>query len=496
MPSATVSRRTALISDTDPVCGTCRKKSRKCDRTRPTCMRCRNHGLVCEGYQLNIQMYDMKNGALRKTRSNAKVDHETRDSVKDATKSMLTPSTTNSPGSSHTNSSTGMNQQPNVNQEQELLLYYQNTVCATLWITCQETPNPFEFFLLPLAHQHPGLLNAILGLAACHIAKPGTQPKHPLFTAAIQYRLEAIQSLKELLLKEESHGLSELEEEAAMAIVLVSVLHDLYDCGISPHGAHLNGVTFLCERLIHRYRNMTSNKLFLITMLTWFDLSRGFSGAEKLAFPPSIRDFVASTAASTLNSVVGCPAEVFVAIGAMLSAGKKFARKEMDADEFRMILDPILAQLRACDPTKGHYPNRDVEWVLLAEAYRHMAIIRVLRFPDTCKIPCTDDRIKASVAAILDVSATIPRQSPFFKRLLFPLFVAGADTNSPHQQQYALMCLENIKITTGISYRRSVFMMLEQTWEDRQKSDGTTNVPWFNYTCSNQLARQHDYLFF
>ncbi|KAF1956978.1 hypothetical protein CC80DRAFT_52920 [Byssothecium circinans] len=497
MPSA-VTRRT------DPVCGTCRKKSRKCDRTRPTCLRCRNHGLVCEGYQLNIQMYDMKNGALRKTRSSAKAERETRASIRKATdtKALETISqcTADSmddlPVSSHTADSTRNTQPSEVDQERELLLYYEDTVCKSLWITSQNTPNPFEMFILPLAYQHTGLLKAVLGLTACHIAKPGTEPKHPLFTAAIQYRLAAIQSLSELLLKEESYGLSEMEEEAALALVLILVLHDLYDCGRSPHGAHLNGVTFLCTRLANGSRKMTPSKLFLITTLTWFDLLRGFSGAEKLAFPSSIRDFVASTAGHTLNSLVGCPVEIFTSIGETLSAGKKFRAHDMPENEFEDILDRTLTQLRTWDPVQKQYPNEDIEWTLLAEAYRHVAILRVLRFPDTFKIPCTDDRIKASVSAILDASAAISRESPYFKRLLFPLFVAGADTVSPHQQQYALVCLEHIKATTGISYRRSVFTMLKKTWEDRKKSDGTRNVPWFEYTCSGDLIRQHDYLFF
>jgi hypothetical protein len=37
----------------------------------------------------------------------------------------------------------------------------------------------------------------------------------------------AIQSLGELLLKEEVYGWSELEEEAAMALVLMLVVHDV-----------------------------------------------------------------------------------------------------------------------------------------------------------------------------------------------------------------------------------------------------------------------------
>lgn len=41
-----------------PVCDTCRKKSRKCDRARPSCTRCIVKGLVCEGYPTTFKIYD------------------------------------------------------------------------------------------------------------------------------------------------------------------------------------------------------------------------------------------------------------------------------------------------------------------------------------------------------------------------------------------------------------------------------------------------------
>lgn len=99
-------------------------------------------------------------------------------------------------------------------------------VCPDLWI-CQSSPNPFELYILPLAHEHRGLLDAVLGLTACHISKPGVLPRHYLFNAAIEYRLKAIQSLSALLAKEDRFGLSALEEEIALAIVLMLVFHDV-----------------------------------------------------------------------------------------------------------------------------------------------------------------------------------------------------------------------------------------------------------------------------
>lgn len=43
----------------DPACGTCRKKCRKCDRSRPICNRCKDKGLHCEGYPPRFQFCEL-----------------------------------------------------------------------------------------------------------------------------------------------------------------------------------------------------------------------------------------------------------------------------------------------------------------------------------------------------------------------------------------------------------------------------------------------------
>lgn len=43
----------------DPACGTCRKKCRKCDRSRPICNRCKTKGLHCEGYPPRFQFCEL-----------------------------------------------------------------------------------------------------------------------------------------------------------------------------------------------------------------------------------------------------------------------------------------------------------------------------------------------------------------------------------------------------------------------------------------------------
>jgi len=129
--------------------------------------------------------------------------------------------------------------------------------------------NPFKDYILPLASQNAGLLEAVLGLSACHMMNRDPEANARMFTAAIEHRLSAFQALGVLLLKEESSGLSEMEEEVALAIVLTLVLHDICDCGKSKYGAHLNGVAFLCSRIAGRARCPSPGKMFLVTALTW-----------------------------------------------------------------------------------------------------------------------------------------------------------------------------------------------------------------------------------
>lgn len=57
----------------DPACGTCRKKSRRCDRGRPHCQRCISKGLLCDGYATRFKIYDLANngGKARATATRA-----------------------------------------------------------------------------------------------------------------------------------------------------------------------------------------------------------------------------------------------------------------------------------------------------------------------------------------------------------------------------------------------------------------------------------------
>ncbi|EOD48818.1 putative c6 zinc finger domain protein [Neofusicoccum parvum UCRNP2] len=237
--------------------------------------------------------------------------------------------------------------------------------------------------------------------------------------------------------------------------------------------------------------------MFLVSCLAWLDALRGFSGAEKLAYSDEVRKCLLNDRDWSLETLVGCPTEILYEIGKVLSAGKDHFNGVLSTEDFQVILDAADSFLQNWDVDQAAYPTQDPEWKLLAEAYRNACTIRVRRFPDPINsVPPEDSRIQEPVKAILDVAAKMPMDSPFYKRLLFPLFLAGADTSSPHQYHYVHLCIDHIKRTTGFQHE-AMTGLLHKVWDERPKNpEGWRNVPWHEWTCSTLLKVQHAYLFF
>jgi hypothetical protein len=85
------------------------------------------------------------------------------------------------------------------------------------------------------------------------------------------------------------------------------------------------------------------------------------------------------------------------------------------------------------------------------------------------------------VVGILDAAAGLPATSPLAKRLLLPLFMAGADSLSPHQRHYTLIRIQEIQKQTN--FRITAPDLLEKVWKARaeQDNDDRTDVPWMEY---------------
>lgn len=340
-------------------------------------------------------------------------------------------------------------------------------------------------------------------------------------TLSLQFRVSALHCLGSLLLKEEVSGLTSDEEEFVLGMALLLVLHDVgnilfryrntaytylgmrnwsfvswsssirrcFPLQETSSARKLcdtvrgDQVFCICSSLVGP-SNCCPRRSAVKLKHERLDLLRGFSGAEKMAYSPDVRECVRDHASISLHTLLGCPPEMFYRIGQVLESGKSYLAGNLSLQKFQTFLTQADNFFRTWEPHDSRYPTEHQEWRLLGEAYRHACLLRVMRFPDAFAVSCEDAQIQVSVTAILDVCAAIPTDSAFHKRLLFPLFLAGADASSAHQIHYASWRVGEIKHATGFQHP-AMTELLTQVWEERRSnSRGWKNVPWMEFVCA------------
>ena len=372
------------------------------------------------------------------------------------------------------------------------LSYYDQHVCPIIAIVQTGLGNPFRDHVLPLAYEHVGLLHAILGLASCHLGITGDLIGY-YKTEALKHRVEAIRCLAELLADERERLLPASHRDVVLAIINILVLHDICESGISTNGVHLRGAAYMCERLMASTEAMQSRRtVFLLGSLAWLDMMRGISGAEKLSFSQEDRERIVNASGADFEITCGCPKELFLILGDVMERGKLYLAGQITAETFERKLARNERELLIWNEERDIYPTRDEHWKCLADAFRHAAILRVLRFPDTFSRSADFPEVQQSVTKILDVASEVPASSSLAKRLLLPLFMAGADSLVPHQRHYILMRIQEIQDQTG--FVTTAPLLLKKVWYDRKKQNKNdkTNVPWMEYVC---LSSQKFYMY-
>ncbi|KAB8233875.1 uncharacterized protein BDW43DRAFT_275378 [Aspergillus alliaceus] len=500
-----------------PACLTCREKCRRCDRARPNCHRCISKGLVCGGYPEQFRFCGIasrgkwKGARIPVSAQRPRNISERVESERDNSRQQATESTDDTQRSSGETDSLSHPEKPTADTEEippdiakilrlpeteTLLAHYDEYICPhQISEIGYNSTNPYRLYIIPLARQQIGLLYAVLGLSASHLGRlTGDQTMYE--ATAVEYRMKAIRALSEEIRRSQASTLLEDEQDAVLAIIQVLLLHDISESGVSSHGIHITGAMSVCKRLLisEGLSGYRQRAVFFLGNLAWLDIVRAFAGPERLCFSQDIRELVACASENTFEMVNGCHREVFLIIGSVLEKAKEYTLGWLTWDEYQIAMLVAKHKLYSWDRTGKIYPSADHRWLAVAEAFQFACILRILRLLDHLR-PAKDPEIQDCVARILDATATISSEFSLLELLILPLFIAGADSLSPHSQYYVLARFKEIE-------RRSEFRnpvpreLLEKVWAARaaQSPDEDENISWTNFTHCPGIARQHDYL--
>ncbi|UKZ84045.1 hypothetical protein TrVFT333_011861 [Trichoderma virens FT-333] len=365
-----------------------------------------------------------------------------------------------------------------------LLSHYDSVICPhQIQQFPNDATNPYRAFILPLAYEQFGLLYAVLGLAANHLGHLNSD-KYLLDTVAVEYRSRALKALSDAISKGILGKLGPSERDSIFAIIQMLLLHDISESGISEHGIHISGAVSICCRAIAEHglsKQNDSRSIFFLGNLVWLDIIRAFAHPERLCFPTDVREFIIALSDNKLEMVNGCPREIMLLMGEALDRAKAYAEWKIGHMEYSQAIRAIIRKLYSWNSSRVAYPTNDPLWLNVAETFRHACILRSLRLLDDTQ-PAEDPEIQESVTAILDAASVIPGDNALIELLIMPLFMAGADSLSPHSRHYVLLRFVEIKARGEMSIQ-SPRDLLHRVWEARSKrpEHDRTNVPWMIY---------------
>jgi hypothetical protein len=153
----------------------------------------------------------------------------------------------------------------------------------------------------------------------------------------------------------------------------------------------------------------------------------------------------------------------------------------MEHSEFHDTIHSSIRKLYLWDSSRCFFPDNDVLWGSVSNAFRHACILRAWRLLDPSE-SASEPKIRDSVFEILDSVANIPSTSPLLELMVLPLFMAGADNLSAHSRHYVILRLEQIKARSEMG-NTAPQALLEKVWTARaeQPKHDNSNIPWMSF---------------
>ncbi|KAE8130923.1 fungal-specific transcription factor domain-containing protein [Aspergillus pseudotamarii] len=493
----------------DTSCYTCRRRRIECEMTEPPCKKCQKAGLEC----FQKRPFRWVQGAA--FRSKKKVS-----SVKDASVSVTKFNLDSTRRDGSTNAKSKANDDASLEYGEDTpgprslgvdnvlvnpddpyassldkvskyyLYYYSKCVCK-LFVMYDSKRNPLRN-LIPAALGDSILLTSIIALSARHMANGG-QSFYELGTSTLPALSDAHHNalwFKYKAIQEISHALSDEKldtHDIVMASAFLLIFLDLLESGSDKWNVHLEGVKTLITQIqpmgsgtgteqglggtVEEMRNFIIRQIYLIDTL-----GATYTRPRLLSNTTSLQEPTTPLQMSLDKSYLGCPEFLLDALRSFSIFRDMLAGSHpLEEDSLQSYIENIsivlnLTQDFDCRAWASNLPQLDTHSThdtnmlsTLAEAYKAGTLIYGRRVSDALVGEMTPlDNLVGELIAIIEVMRC---DEALFKCILWPMFVAGLESQQQDQRDFVVSCLEKFWFETKCINVVNAANILRRFWK-------------------------------
>lgn len=231
-------------------CATCRRRKKRCDERKPTCLACEKNNVVCEGYEPKQQWRGGKEKALT-----VRANHIPPDLP------LLVPGVDGA-----------------VDQ-----LFFQHFTCnVSKVLSVNDYQNPFLEHIVPMSMSHPGLMHSLLSLSgSCLVAKAPTS-NWEWEQRQVHHSGKAMGLLSQDLQEAHNHGSNQsaIVSDPSIAQTLILCLETV--CSGDRTGLYRVHLNALKTMLTQRQRRFPNEQLrqFILEFLLYHDYSASITASN------------------------------------------------------------------------------------------------------------------------------------------------------------------------------------------------------------------------
>lgn len=364
------------------------------------------------------------------------------------------------------------------------LLNHYITIVSSLLSRRMSNSNPYNGYLLPIAHSNDLVMHCVLALSANHWRK--LQPQ--LAERGIYHQSKATQSLARLL-----PHVDKSNADIALVSSLLLCMTELFDGTSEGWELHLKGAKRLLTALMNQQQGdrIHGHNKFLVRLARFLDSAATTSTCKPPLMGEDAReaatlDRLTSAPDEEDSAIYGIPKELFHLVDVVNALADKRKTRVDHASEaiFRKEATQIEERINHWSYEYGgrsraawtiNLANDDVLHATMA--YEYAIRLRLHQIVEGYEV--NDPRVTTNVEGILESVQKIRYGSALEPCLMYPLVMAGGACWTMEQRvviQDRLLVMER---TCGFGYIYNARELVERVWKMRDETDGTgTIVNW------------------